>query len=210
MHFKTHHHPRAFTLIELLTVIAIIGILASIIIPTVGAVRNKARAVQCVSNLRQLHAGIILFANDNKEQLPFKLGASTDWSPEFWHRNIYPYIAAIPGATPADWSDDKKGNRKLYLCPNDEAPYGTKLSFGFNRFLAGKTISRLSNNPYLLSDSSDFRMLGQDDQTKCVKFNHSGKSRANVIRFTGNVSTLQESDIVIPIPTAQNLLWYPN
>ena len=45
---------RAFTLIELLTVIAIIGILAAILIPTVGAVRVQAKQATCVSNLRQV------------------------------------------------------------------------------------------------------------------------------------------------------------
>ncbi|MDR1279722.1 MAG: prepilin-type N-terminal cleavage/methylation domain-containing protein [Opitutaceae bacterium] len=44
----------AFTLVELLTVIAIIGILAAIIIPTVGKVKKIAQKATCVSNLRQL------------------------------------------------------------------------------------------------------------------------------------------------------------
>ncbi len=43
----------AFTLIELLTVIAIIGILAAILIPVVSSVRDSARAAECTSNLRQ-------------------------------------------------------------------------------------------------------------------------------------------------------------
>ncbi len=43
----------AFTLIELLTVIAIIGILAAIVIPVVSSVRDSARAAECISNLRQ-------------------------------------------------------------------------------------------------------------------------------------------------------------
>lgn len=56
----------AFTLIELLTVIAIIGILAAIIIPTVSRVRATARNAQCVSRLRDWGRAISLYANDNK------------------------------------------------------------------------------------------------------------------------------------------------
>ncbi|MCU0793273.1 MAG: prepilin-type N-terminal cleavage/methylation domain-containing protein [Opitutaceae bacterium] len=61
---------RAFTLIELLTVIAIIGILAAILIPTVGAVRKRALKSQCASNLRQLGTAVNLYINDNKQRLP--------------------------------------------------------------------------------------------------------------------------------------------
>lgn len=74
------HTPRsrieAFTLIELLTVIAIIGILAAIIIPVVGKVRETARASTCASNLRQIGMGIQLYAQANRDRLPGPLWGS--------------------------------------------------------------------------------------------------------------------------------------
>lgn len=66
---RTRTH-QAFTLIELLTVIAIIGILAAILIPTVGAVRRTAIKAQCASNLHQMGTAINLYRNDNKDRLP--------------------------------------------------------------------------------------------------------------------------------------------
>lgn len=61
---------RAFTLIELLTVVAIISILAILIIPTVGLVRETTRNATCVSNLRQIGVLMSLYANENNGRLP--------------------------------------------------------------------------------------------------------------------------------------------
>lgn len=59
------HRTSAFTLIELLTVIAIIGILAAILIPVVASVREAARSAQCMSNLRQIALGMVAGIGDN-------------------------------------------------------------------------------------------------------------------------------------------------
>lgn len=77
---------RAFTLIELLTVIAIIGILAAILIPTVAKVRATARKAECVSRLRQWGTAVRLMSNDYKGLVPLNqdLGTGTViYSPYF-------------------------------------------------------------------------------------------------------------------------------
>ena len=61
----------AFTLIELLIVIAIIGILASLITIGVSSMRNSAREKHCTNNLRQLLDGVLAYAMDNGQQLPY-------------------------------------------------------------------------------------------------------------------------------------------
>ncbi|WP_052361467.1 prepilin-type N-terminal cleavage/methylation domain-containing protein [Geminisphaera colitermitum] len=60
----------AFTLVELLTVIAIIGILAGILIPVTSKVRLKAQRMDSIANLRSLGMAVALFTNDNKDKLP--------------------------------------------------------------------------------------------------------------------------------------------
>ncbi|AHF91633.1 hypothetical protein OPIT5_16860 [Opitutaceae bacterium TAV5] len=114
----------AFTLIELLTVIAIIGILAAIIIPTVGAVRETAHAARCVSNLRQLQLANIAFANNNRDgaYVPCSVipedGTSSDRVA--WYANTdYTRQLGITRDFDANRSNTavKEGWPKALLCP---------------------------------------------------------------------------------------------
>jgi len=59
-----------FTLIELLVVMGIIGILASMLLPSLTRSKQHARVTQCVSNLRQLGVGIALYAHDSSDKFP--------------------------------------------------------------------------------------------------------------------------------------------
>jgi prepilin-type N-terminal cleavage/methylation domain-containing protein/prepilin-type processing-associated H-X9-DG protein len=60
----------AFTLIELLVVIAIIACLVSLMMPTFATVRQKADNLKCVSNMRQIGAAALLYANDHGQRMP--------------------------------------------------------------------------------------------------------------------------------------------
>lgn len=61
---------RAFTLVELLIVIAVIVTLAGIMLPILASARGKAGAAACASNLRQLHKAYALYASDHDELVP--------------------------------------------------------------------------------------------------------------------------------------------
>ncbi len=101
---------RGFTLIELLVVIAIIAILAAILFPVFAQAREKARQAACLSNLKQINTGLLMYAQDNDETLcadvnlpPINGGKGSTFS---YDRQLAPYVK----------------NDAVYGCPSDTAP----------------------------------------------------------------------------------------
>ena len=70
MHHAVPSRMCGFTLVELLVVLAIIALLASILFPVFGQAREKARQVSCISNLRQQAQAIMMYTQDNNESYP--------------------------------------------------------------------------------------------------------------------------------------------
>jgi prepilin-type N-terminal cleavage/methylation domain-containing protein/prepilin-type processing-associated H-X9-DG protein len=83
---------RGFTLIELLVVIAIIAILAAILFPVFARAREKARQSSCLSNVKQLTTGVMMYVQDYDERfMASTLNASTEpWL--FWPHQLMPYV----------------------------------------------------------------------------------------------------------------------
>lgn len=63
-------HSTGFTLVELLVVIGIIAVLASLLLPMVNRVREQARATQCMANERSILQAFASYSNDNNEAVP--------------------------------------------------------------------------------------------------------------------------------------------
>lgn len=91
---------QGFTLIELLVVVAIIAILASILFPVFARARANARRASCLSNLKQIGMGVMMYTQDNDGYFPLPSRHDTTTSDAsrydddylFWPNFIYPYV----------------------------------------------------------------------------------------------------------------------
>jgi prepilin-type N-terminal cleavage/methylation domain-containing protein/prepilin-type processing-associated H-X9-DG protein len=79
----TIRKPEAFTLVELLVVLAIIGILAALLLPAVTASQKRAKRVWCGSNLSQIGVAAHTFANDHDGKFPMAVSTNDGGSMEF-------------------------------------------------------------------------------------------------------------------------------
>ncbi|MDR1279997.1 MAG: prepilin-type N-terminal cleavage/methylation domain-containing protein [Opitutaceae bacterium] len=170
--------PAAFTLIELLTVIAIIGILAAIIIPTVATVRKSARWAQGSSNIRQVAMGMIMMAEENRGRLIRTTELTPNGSSRYWDRLLTQHL------NNADMDVSPDRSHKVLLDPLIKAAETS----GVYHFAA----------PYLMmpdrSDTIDARFESGGSWAKVAAFRHlhSFSAPAQQIYFTDAV--IRESD----------------
>ena len=160
---------KAFTLIELLVVIAVLSVLIGLSFPVYSRVTENGRATACLSNLRQIGAGLNLYLGEHDTTFPTLQGARASTTDN---------VATIDDTLTA-YID----NPKVFLCPSDYQGIGktTGTSYYWNSALNGQTLGAL--NFLTISDPTRIPVLGDKEG-----FHPYLDNKVNILYVDGHVT----------------------
>lgn len=184
---KSNRTTCAFTLIELLIVIAIIAVLVALLLPAIGNARERADRIKCRTNMRQWGAAYYLFLSDSQGKFPGQ--GSTDESgymadvsdidkndalPIAWFNALPGYIQGTTySALAKDRNAPRPGDKSIFICPsvkkNEPVPHNPRhyyANYAQNLFLEASANAGCGKSVFLridqIANPSVFAMMGEN------------------------------------------------
>lgn len=148
-------------MIELLVVIAIIAILAALLFPVFARAKESAKKTQCISNLRQIGSGLLLYMGDSDDRFPFAVDPIDKVRPEIW--STYPdfqaQIPTMPYLHEAIQPYIK--SKEIFHCPSDG---GTQVldDRPHISFVTSPTMYKTYGTSYFFRTEIAFKAFSQD------------------------------------------------
>src|SRR6266404_4497759 len=107
MQTAQHHSRFAFTLVELLVILAILGVVVWLLLPMLNNAREKDNRIGCASNLRQIGIALLAYASDHEGHLPTADDNNVNNAPAYWYTVL---------------TKNNYTSRNVFQCPTDKVP----------------------------------------------------------------------------------------
>ena len=193
------HRSQAFTLVELLVVMAIVAVLMGILLPVLGSAHESGNIAKCTSNMHQVFSALILYTSDHADTLPQRFyGDDSKGQPLGYTELILVYVD--PGSS-AQYSLVAK---KVYTCPSQRNPsYSAEPGYGMNWFYDNADLAHVArpSQTILLAETLG---TGGTGSRRADRDNNSGdvgmldatrhRGQSNYVFFDGHLSRLAYAD----------------
>ncbi|MCM8532742.1 MAG: prepilin-type N-terminal cleavage/methylation domain-containing protein [Lentisphaeraceae bacterium] len=164
-------NKRGFTLIELLVVVAIIGILSSILLPSLSRAREKGKMVVCINNMKTIGVTTVMYLGDYKET--FYSQWDTYDALDYYEDNSLNVTLFGNYQVPYDYY--YLNSKKAFQCPSftyDSEAEEFAYSYGQSTFLHGKKFPTIEHpDQVLFTVDTNFEWL-QENQSQRVDVRH--------------------------------------
>jgi prepilin-type N-terminal cleavage/methylation domain-containing protein/prepilin-type processing-associated H-X9-DG protein len=169
---------RAFTLIELIIVIAIIAILAALLLPAVSRTKELGRSAVCLNNLHQIGIGLQIYVQDNQNFLPVMYDRPTNNTPPpgpAINQVLLPYVSGVSN---------------IFQCPSDKLKLFelTGSSYAWNVLLNGQDADHLQ----MLTNAYPLHQIFVVFDKEKFHLAHGDRGAINYLYADGHIKNLME------------------
>lgn len=125
----TPERRRAFTIVEAIVILAVVGVLAALMVPTLNGALSRAGGVECAAKLRAIGNAIHSYAVENGGEFPRSFHSAGAHGQPGWTASVFPFLSGLNGG---DAQLDPASFNRFFRCPSHHEDNPFVFSYGMN------------------------------------------------------------------------------